>query len=266
MNPSQQANRFPFLYHYPFNLVVTNTAATGTAPTLSINNTVTNTSQQGTNPVTLRLGTDDPFRWVFNMLSAVAPNVVGDASAWIALLLQDLSSNYWPFMSSPIIASLFAGNAKNPFPLLEPLVFGPNTQLVLTGYPIVYAGLILALGVGNGSTTAFSGTLNAPVLPGSVIVTIGSGGGAITATDNGNGVISNGGSTISGTINYTTGAIAIVAVTAPGAGVVVQVSYSQGCAQVATQFDLSGFYLKSLSPSAPTPIVNGQPMARRHRR
>lgn len=241
----QVPTEFPFLYHYPFNLTVLNSGVlVGTKPTLNILGAPPNGQQMGTNPVILKLGSDNPFRWLFNLLSVRAPNVVGDARQWLALYLTDLSSGNWPFMTSPIIASLFAGDADYPFPLLEPLVFGEDTQLQLTGYPVQYTGIVLVFGVADGATVTFTATLNAPVLPGSITVTDPPG--IISGTDNGNGLIAGAG--ISGTINYTTGALSVTYGVAPAIGDNPTVTYSQGCAQIDAQFDLCGYYLKGMSP------------------
>lgn len=78
------------------------------------------------------------------------------------------------------------------------------------------------LGTGNGTTTAFNGTLAPqPIRPGTVTVTAGN----VKATDNGAGVLS--GTGVSGTINYATGAVSVTYTTAPanGASVAAQFKY-----------------------------------------
>jgi hypothetical protein len=83
------------------------------------------------------------------------------------------------------------------------------------------------LGVGDGSTTSFTGTLTPPVLPGSIQVIAG----AVIGTDNGVGAISGAGIS-SGTINYATGAISVTYAAAPAAGVQVLVDYSPTTNQI----------------------------------
>jgi hypothetical protein len=238
------SNEFKFPYHYPFNLTVLTPglpAGLLTAlPTLIVPGSPGNSQQQGTNPVILRLGSDHPFQWLFNLISVSAPNVVGDASAWLQLYLEDLSGTNWPFQSAPIVANLYAGDARNPWPQLEPLTFGEQTQLRLTGYPITITGMLISLGIGTGAPGTYTGTLNGPVLPGSVVLTLA---GVSSATDNGLGVIAGAG--VTGTVNYTTGAVSVTLTTAAA----MAIQYSQGPGVLNAQFDLQGFYLRQLSPS-----------------
>lgn len=235
---------FPFTYHYPINLTVTQPGTqVGTQPTLVIPGSTPNPYQSGTNPALLQLGSENPFKWMFNLLSVSSPTVIGDASRFLALALTDVGSGNWPFQSSPIMANLFGGDAKNPWPQLEPLTFGELTNLSLTGYPVNYQGIVLEIGIGDTTTKTFAGVLNGPVLPGSVVVTDPVG--IIVGTDDGNGLIT--GTGITGTINYTTGAIAVAYGSAPGATSIVTVTYTQGCALINAQFDLQGFYLKGLT-------------------
>jgi hypothetical protein len=241
----QVPTEFPFLYYYPFNMTVVNQGVpANTQPTLQILGAPPNSQQLGTNPITLKLGADNPFRWLFNMISCRAPNIVGDARQWLALYLTDTSSGNWPFMSAPIVASLFAGDADYPFPLLEPMVFGEDTQLQLTGYPIIYNGLSLVFGIGDAATVTFSAVLNAPLLPGSVVVTDPTG--IITGSDSGGGgaIVGTG---ITGTVNYTTGELSVTYAVAPAVGANPTATYNQGPSQLDAQFALSGYYLKGLS-------------------
>lgn len=235
---------FPFTYHYPINLTVTQPGTqVGTQPTLVIPGATPNPYQSGTNPAILQLGSEAPFKWMFNLLSVSSPTVVGDASRFLALALFDVASGNWPFQSAPIMANLFAGDAKNPWPQLEPLTFGELTNLQLIGYPVNYQNIILVFGVGTGGQGTFTATLNGPVLPGSLTVTDPPA--VITGTDNGNGLIT--GTGITGTINYTTGALYVTYAADPAVGANPTATYTQGCALINAQFDLQGFYLKGLT-------------------
>lgn len=248
----QISGEFPFPYHYPMNLTVLQTVA-GTQPTQTIPGAPTNSFQSGTNPVTLRLATEAAFRWDFNVINVSSPTIVGDASVWLQLLLSDMSGNNWPFMAAPLFANLFAGDAKLPFPHLDPLEFGERTNLQLAGYPVNYPGVILEIGIGTGADQTFAGVLNGPILPGSVVVTDPPG--IITATDDGNGAITNIGATLAGTINYTTGAISVTYAVAPAANAVITVTYTQGCARIDAQFDLVGSYLRPLTDAEKAQIA-----------
>ena len=237
---------FPFTYHYPINLTVTQGGLTpSTQPSLQILGALPNPYQTGSNPATLQLGSENPFKWMFNLLSVSSPDVLGDASRYLALALVDVGSGNWPFQSSPIMANLFGGDAKNPWPQLEPLTFGQLTNLGLTGYPVNYTNMVQVFGTGTGGQATFTGTLAGPVLRGSLTVTDPAG--AVVGTDNGNGLISNGGGTISGTINYQTGAISVTYSVDPAIGANPTATYTQGCALINAQFDLQGFYLRSLT-------------------
>lgn len=243
---------FPFTYHYPINLTVTQPGTyVGTQPTLVMPGTVPNpfqnlqAGQWGNNPANLQLGSEAPFKWLFNLLSVMSPTVVGDASRFLALALFDIGSGNWPFQSSPIMANLFGGDAKNPWPQLEPLTFGELTNLRLIGYPVNYQGIVLVIGVADGGTPTYAGVLNGPVLPGSVAISDPPG--ADVAADDGNGAITNIAGTITGTVNYTTGAISVTKTVDWVAGDKVTVTYTQGCALINAQFDLQGQYMKTLS-------------------
>lgn len=77
------------------------------------------------------------------------------------------------------------------------------------------------IGTGDGATLTFADTLTNPLVAGRTInVTAG----AVTGTDNGSGVIS--GSGITGTINYTTGAISVTFTVAPAGAVAIECDYS----------------------------------------
>lgn len=251
------AGEFPFPYSLPINLAVTQIVP-GTTPALTVPGAPANVFQSGINPVTLRLPTDGPFKWVFNMIYALSPTVIGDASKWLQLKLTDLSGGEWPFMSAPIFANLFAGDAQLPFPQIEPLEFGEKTNLQLQGYLVNYPGTVLELGVAPGAPTVnFSGVLNGPVLPGSVVVTDPAG--IIVGQDDGNGVIATvpAGAGIVGTINYTTGVIAVTYAVAPVAGSIITVTYTQGCARIDAQLVLNGFYLRPFSDAEKAQIAQG---------
>jgi hypothetical protein len=240
----QLPSEFPFTYHYPINLTVTQSTPSGsTQPTLVIPGSPPNPYQTGTNPAILQLGSEAPFKWVFNLLSVSSPTVIGDAARFLSLALFDVGNGNWPFQSAPIMANLFAGDAKNPWPQLEPLTFGVLTNLQLIGYPVNYSNNVLVFGVGTGGQATFTATLNGPVLPGSLTITDAAG--VITGTDNGNGLIT--GTGISGTINYTTGALSVTYGTDPAIGANPTATYTQGCALINVQFDLQGFYMKSIT-------------------
>jgi hypothetical protein len=186
---------------------------------------------------------------MFNLLNVSSPTVIGDASRFLALALFDVGSGNWPFQSSPIMANLFGGDAKNPWPQLEPLTFGELTNLQLIGYPVNYQGIVLVFGVGDTTSKTFTATLNGPVLPGSLVVTDPTG--TVSGTDSGgNGLIVATSGTISGTINYTTGALSVTYGSAPAATSFPTATYTQGCALINAQFDLQGFYVKSLTQDA----------------
>jgi hypothetical protein len=245
---------FPFTYHLPINLTVTQPGTyVGTQPSLVMPGAVPNPYQNlqqgqwGNNPANLQIPSENPFKWMFNLLSVSSPTVVGDASRFLALALFDIGSGNWPFQSSPIMANLFGGDAKNPWPQLEPLTFGELTNLQLIGYPVNYAGIVLVFGVGTGGVATFTATLNGPVLPGSLVITDPTG--VISGTDSGgNGLIV--GTGISGTINYTTGALSVTYGSDPATTSFPTATYTQGCALINAQFDLQGFYMKSLSQAA----------------
>lgn len=256
----QTSNEFPFPYHYPFNLTVFNpnakgaTANGGTAA-LVVPGSPGNPNQQGTNPVKLQLPTEAAYKWLFNLIFSTSPNVVGDASQWIQLYLTDLSAQNWPFQSAPIFGNLFAGNGQLPFALLEPLTFVKGTQLTLQGYPVQYSGLVQALGpVADAATVhTFTGTLAAPVLPGSVVVVSA----AITLTDDGNGKLSDGAGNL-GSVNYITGAISVTFTGFPAAANQPTATSSQGCAQVNAQMDMWGDYLRPFSDAEVAAIAKSQ--------
>jgi hypothetical protein len=237
---------FPFTYHYPINLTVTQGGTgAGTQPTLVIPGSTPNPYQNGTNPANIQLASEADFKWVFNLLSVSSPNVVGDASRFLSLALFDVGNGNWPFQSSPIMANLFGGDAKNPWPQLEPLTFGELTNLQLIGYPVNYQGIVLIFGVGTGGQATFTATLNGPVLPGSLSITDPTG--VVVGADNGNGLIVASAGLISGTINYTTGALSVTYGVDPAVGANPTATYTQGCALINAQFDLQGFYMQRIS-------------------
>jgi hypothetical protein len=53
------------------------------------------------------------------------------------------------------------------------------------------------------------------------------------------------GAGVTGTVNYTTGAVSVTLTTAAA----MAIQYSQGPGVLNAQFDLQGFYLRQLSPS-----------------
>ena len=240
----QLRNFFPFPYHYPIPLVVVapNLPAAYSPPVLTVPQAPPNPYIQGINPVTLKMGADNPFKWIFTLLSVTSPTVVGDASAWLQLFLQDLqagpNSN---FQTAPVVASLYGGDGKNPFPILETPIFGENTQLLLQGYPILITGNQVGLGVGSGGAATYNFTLNGPVLPGSVVLLVNN---VSAATDDGAGKIAGAG--ITGVINYTTGVGSVTITTAFN----MVVTSTQGPAQINCQLDLQGSYLRRIKQPA----------------
>jgi hypothetical protein len=226
---------FPVPFHYPFNLTVTQTV-TGTQPTQTTPGAPTSALQTGVNPCVVKLANEANFEWIFTMGEAYSPIVTGSANKYLQLLLTDISVPF-QFSSGPINFNQFCGTAQLPFPELEPYEFGAQTQLQLQGYPVNQTSNILVFGTGNGSTTTFTGTLNGPVLPGSLTVTDPTG--TITGTDNGNGVIT--GTGITGTINYTSGALSVTYSAAPATGANPTATYTMGCAVINAQVNLWGF-------------------------
>jgi len=82
------------------------------------------------------------------------------------------------------------------------------------------------VGTGDGTTTAFSATLTyTPVVAGTVTVNYTIGGTAYSATDDGAGNIS--GTDVTGTIDYSTGAISLTFTTAPDASTSITAAYQQ---------------------------------------
>lgn len=241
-------SQIPYPYWYPINLTVIQPGTqVGTVPTLVIPGSTPDVNQQGTNPARYKLGSDAPFEWMFNLLKVTSPTVIGDASQYLALLLTDTSTQGQVFQPAPVMANLFAGNAQFPWPILQMLTFGPQTELTLTGYPVNYQGMGFQLGVGNGATTTFTGTIYGPVLQGSLVVTDAPG--VIVGVDNGNGIIS--GTGITGSISSYAGpgvalTISVTYSVAPAANDVIFVTWTQGCALVNAQFALQGSYLKDI--------------------
>lgn len=243
----QLSNYFDFPFHYPFNLTITAPGLpSGFAPpVLSVPSSPGNPNQTGVNPALLKLGNENPFEWIWNVVSSQSPYVSGDANEWWQVLLTDVSATTWPFMNAPIIASLFAGDARNPFPQLNPLTFGQQTQLQATGYPLLISGLQAALGVGNGTTTTFTVSLEGPVLPGSVSVL---NAGTVVATDaDGDGILTGSGGT--GTVTYPEdeASVTFTFTVAPVASNKLLVTYTQGCAVINAQLSLAGNYKRVLS-------------------
>lgn len=213
------ADQFPIPQHLIFPLTV---AATGPAATFQ-----------------KKIANDEDkpeFRWLLAMISAVAPNDL----RFIQLQLQDTTSTM-PFQDFPVDASLFAGDGKLPFSLIQPYPFGRQTNLQLTGTPKILPSattfFTAGLGVGDGATTSFAATLQAPVLPGSVTVTAG----AVSVTDNGSGLFNAAGGT--GTINYQTGALSFKFAVAPANSVNVTAAYQEGIASNTVQVDLWGYLM-----------------------
>lgn len=95
-----------------------------------------------------------------------------------------------------------------------------STWLGYVGDPIPVTQQI---GTGDGSTELFSGTLGgSKFVPSSIMVTAG----LVTGTDNGSGVISDTGTALTGTINYTSGSISLSFSSAPAVGTAVLVVYN----------------------------------------
>ena len=221
-----------------------------TPPVYTLPGTPGNPNQTGVNPALLKLGNENPFEWIFNVVKVTSPYIDGDASDWLQLLLTDVSAITWPFMNAPIIASLFAGDGRNPFPQLNPLTFGQQAQLQLTGYTVLITGLSVALGVGDGNTVKFTVSLPGPVLPGSVSIL---NAGTVVATDaDGDGILTGAGGT--GTVTYTQGQAAVTFTfgTAPVASNKLLVTFTQGCAVINAQLSLEGNYKRLLSANEQT--------------
>lgn len=257
------STQFPYDYWYPLNLTVTQSTPTGaSSPSLVISGAASNPLQQGTNPARLQLGSDAPFEWLFNLIFVTSPTVNGDASSWLAVQLTDTSSESLPFSSSPLMATLWAGDAKNPWPHLDPPQFGPQTQLSFQGWPVNYTNNVFEIGVGDGSTTSFSGTIYGPVLQGSVVAGDTTAAPNVVGSDNGNGVIAGTGIAAGSSISTYQGPGVAITVTvkfssAPASGHAITVTFTQGCALINAQFALQGFYLKDLTPGGvqPQPVV-----------
>lgn len=150
-----------------------------------------------------------------------------DAGAWDAMYLG---------ISAFIFPALLSANVVSVQPLTAPTgVIFYKTYMTDRDFKGVSAGTRLSkdlmasgyasdsasqqIGTGNGTATSFSGTLNLiPVVPRSVVVSAGS----AVLTDDGNGNLTGDGT---GTINYTSGAIAITFNTAPASNTPVVVSY-----------------------------------------
>ncbi len=244
-------NQLPYPYWIPINLTVIQPGTqVGAIPTLVIPGSTADTNQQGTNPARYKLPSDAPFEWMFNLLSVRSPTVVGDASQFLALLLTDSSTQGQPFQPAPVLANLFGGNAQFPWPVLQMLTFGPQTELTLTGYPVNYQGNGVQIGTGDGATVTFTGTIYGPILQGSISVTDAPG--VVVGVDNGNGKISGTGIAAGSVTSYQGPGIAqTVSVTysvAPAVGAVILVTFTQGCALLNCQFALQGSYLKDILP------------------
>jgi len=262
---AQVPSEFPFPYHEPFNLTVsqpiigTGVTVAVASPQQQVPGSPGNPNQTGVNPVTLKLGNEGAFDWLYVLLHASSPTVVGDASRFIQLALSDLSGTNWPFQAAPIMGDLYGGNAQLVFSILRQLTFGINTQLSLQAYLVNYLANKLDFGVGTGAAATFTGILNGPVLPGSVSVTVYTAGVAgITTWDNGQGAFVNNSANVTGTINYTTGAISVTYAADPAAATIIEAAYTQGCAQVDLQLDLWGSYLRPFSPGEQQAIAQGQ--------
>lgn len=183
----------------------------------------------------------NPFEWVMLM-----GRILQGDSRFVQLQLVDLGAQGTPFSSDPVDFDNFCGTAAEPLPILDPYTFGPMSQLAIKAFPITIAGQTLVIGVGDGATTTFSGVLQTPVLPGSVSVTAGAVVGIDGVTANNpapanNGAITNAAGTITGTVNYQTGAIAVKFAVAPVANVLVTVTFSLGVGSTVLQVTLFGF-------------------------
>ena len=95
------------------------------------------------------------------------------------------------------------------------------------------------------SAATFTATLNGPVLPGSVTVTDPPG--VVVGTDDGNGAITNGATPLPARSITPPGKSRSPTPIDPAAGNKITAVYTQGCALMNAQFDLQGFYMKSLT-------------------
>lgn len=121
----------------------------------------------------------------------------------------------WTSPPSPGLCTLLLDGGNN--------INGPFSTLAASNSSFAAIPLNQTIGTGNGILLAFSGTLTSlPAIPLSVTVTAG----AVSGTDNGSGVIAGAG--ISGTINYTSGAVSVTFTVAPAGAVPVVVTYTNG--------------------------------------
>ncbi len=219
----QLDNRYPT----PFHIVFGGTAGAWTVPSGS------------QAPFPKQIAQDFEWEMIFAMGKADFPD-------GLALQLYDMGSEF-NFSDYPVAFSSFCGSAELPFPAgLDPYRFGRKSNLRITAYDI---GTIqqpnVVIGVGDGATLSFTGTLirngqqvGGPVLPGKLVVTAG----AITGNDTATaGVIA--GTGISGSINYQNGAIAVKFTAAPAAGAAVTVAWTSGVLNNNIEIDLWGHAL-----------------------
>jgi hypothetical protein len=192
----------------------------------------------------------DPSGWIqIPRLNDDSPGAtglftIGGAQGLILLDTTQLTTEVFDLTGASALPDVTAGETMPPQALSRKPVFQINfeAQTVATSTPVSANSLsaialsnttykyvrhpewpgptALVIGVGNGTTMSFTGTLTSPVSPGSVQVAAGS----VTGKDNGAGAITGAG-IASGTINYATGAISVTYSTAPATGVEVQVDY-----------------------------------------
>lgn len=226
---------FPVPFHYPFKGTLAATGLPGSVaalPTLPVPGVTAA-------PVLLviPLANEADFEWIFTMGQATA-------AQFVALVLTDLSSNF-DFQSAPVAFLDFAGNAQLPLTILEPYRFGRKTQLKLTATFNAQPAQTQAIAIvaAGGSAGPFTGTLQFPILPGSVTVMDVKAGGQ-SAVDDGNGnLVQTGGTTKVGTVNYATGAITVTFTGNATAADSITVTYMLGVASNVIEVDLFGFQL-----------------------
>jgi len=162
-------------------------------------------------------------------------------------IVQDASGNYVFTVTNEVLDNLvdliLTGSgwtriSSNTTITIPAISFAYSTKLdALSRVVKDYAGLHLwfgdgqlsrsdTIGTGDGATTSFSATLTyLPVVAGTLNISYTIGGVAYTATDDGAGNIT--GTDVTGTIDYTTGAVSLTFTTAPDAGTAISATYQQ---------------------------------------
>jgi hypothetical protein len=185
----------------------------------------------------------DPYRR--KILAMLFENTINAVQRGDALMEETRAAQAGPYikyifpMIRRVFANLIAPNIVSVQPMTSPVSgifffryrYGTTKGEVTAGsemaHPLQFnryytSELVFneAIGVGNGSNTTFSKILDfTPVRGATLTVTAGS----VTGTDDGNGNIT--GTGISGSINYTTGALNVTFTTAPADGVAVTATY-----------------------------------------